>query len=364
MGFNCGIVGLPNVGKSTIFNAMTGANAPAANYPFCTKDHHTGMVPLADQRLDNISAIFRPQRTIPTQIEFVDIAGLVEGASRGEGLGNKFLANIREVDAIAHVVRCFAAPDVVHQYEKVDPIHDIEIIDTELLLSDLESVSKRWDKIAREAKLGEKEAKLQFHAVDIAKLALEDGKPLRSIDFSEQDAAVIRSMELITAKPMLFVLNVGDDDIKNPSPIVKAALDYCAKIGAPAIEICGSIEGELSSLNESERREFLTDLGLKESGLDRLARAAYSLLNLITFFTKDGPEVRAWTIPAGTKAPQAAGKIHTDFEKGFIRAEVYPYDALMKHGTEQKLKELGLVRIEGAEYAICDGDIVHFRFNV
>ncbi len=364
MSINCGIVGLPNVGKSTLFNAMTAAHVPAEKYPFCTKDHNTGMVSVPDPRLGDIAAIFKPERVIPAQVEFVDIAGLVEGAHKGEGLGNRFLSHIREVDAIAHVVRCFDAPDVAHSYDNIDPVHDIEVVNTELALADLEIITKQHVKISHAAKGGGAEAKRQLPAVEKLKAALEAGRPAREAGVTEAEWAELPTMGLITDKPELYVLNVNEDDVKSPSDRVRTALEYIRGQGASAIEICGSIEDELADLSDEEKREFLDDLGLEEAGLPRLIHAAFRLLDLITFFTKDGPEVRAWNTRQGTKAPGAAGKIHTDFEKGFIRAEVYSYEDLMRTKDEHRLREEGHIRIEGHDYVIKDGDIVHFRFKV
>jgi ribosome-binding ATPase len=361
MGLNCGIVGLPNVGKSTLFNAMTAAHVPAENYPFCTTDHHTGMVAVPDPRLDALAALYKPERVVPTQVEFVDIAGLVEGAHKGEGLGNRFLGFIREVDAVAHVVRCFTAADVAHSYEAIDPVHDIEVVNTELALADLELVTKRWEKSAHAAKTGSTEARHELPALEKLKAALEAGTPGRKADLTEKEWATLPPLGLITPKPVLYVVNVNDSDVKIPSALTQAALAYAAREGAPAIEICGSIEADLADLPEGDRADFLQELGLPEAGLPRLIHATYKLLGLITFFTKDGPEVRAWTIRAGTKAPQAAGKIHTDFERTFVRAEVVACEELLKAGSEAKVREAGHLRIEGHDYAIRDGDVVHFR---
>ena len=361
MGFNCGIVGLPNVGKSTLFNAMTAAHVPAESYPFCTKDHHTGMVAVPDNRLSDIAAIFKPERVVPTQVEFVDIAGLVEGAHKGEGLGNRFLGHIRAVDAIAHVVRCFDAPNVVHPYEKIDPIHDIQVINTELALADLETMTKRWGKAQHEASAGRKEVQRELAILEKVKTSLEKGDPARKAELHEDERTWLSSLDLLTAKPILYVLNVNEDDVKKPSERVKTTLAYAKEEGAEAVEICGSIEDELADLSDEEKREFLDDLGLEEPGLPRLIHAGYRLLDLITFFTKEGPEVRAWTVRRGTKASRAAGKIHTDFEKGFVRAEVFSYEELMKAGSEHKIKEEGHLRIEGHDYVVRDGDIIHFR---
>lgn len=364
MGFNCGIVGLPNVGKSTLFNAMTAAHVPAENYPFCTKDQNTGMVAVPDRRLADLAAIFKPERLVPTQVEFVDIAGLVEGAHKGEGLGNKFLGHIRNVDAVAHVVRLFDAPDVVHNYPEINPTHDIEIVNTELMLADLDAVMRRWQKIANSAKTGDKDAKKELAVLEKLKKALEAGQPARNAGVAPEEQAHLVDLGLVTDKPVIYVLNVNEDDVKSPSARARDTIEGLQREGNSVIEICGSIEDELADLSDDDKRAFLDDLGLEEPGLPRLIHAAYRLLDLVTFFTKDGPEVRAWTVKRGTKAPAAAGKIHTDFEKGFIRAEVYSYDDLMKAGSEHKVKELGHMKIEGHDYVIRDGDVVHFRFNV
>jgi len=361
MSINCGIVGLPNVGKSTLFNAMTAAHVPAEKYPFCTKDHNTGMVAVPDDRLARIAEIFKPDKVVPTQVEFVDIAGLVQGAHKGEGLGNRFLSHIREMHAIAHVVRCFDAPDVAHSFDSIDPVHDIEVVNTELALADLDIVSKRTAKLEHLAKTGGKEAKAELPALAKLKQAIEKGSPARKAALTEKEWELVDTTGLITTKPVLYVLNVNESDVKAPSGRVEAALRFAEEEGSPAIEICGSIEDELADLTDDEKQEFLEDLGLEEAGLPRLIHAAYKLLDLITFFTKDGPEVRAWTVRRGTTAPSAAGKIHTDFEKNFIRAEVYSYDELMKVGDEHRIKEAGHLRTEGHDYVIKDGDIVHFR---
>jgi len=363
MGFNCGIVGLPNVGKSTLFNAMTTAHVPAENYPFCTTDHHSGMVAMPDRRLNAIAAIFTPEKIVPAMVEFVDIAGLVKDAHKGEGLGNKFLSYIREVDAIAHVVRCFDAPSVVHQYESVDPLRDIDVVNAELIFADLDAVEKKAHKLAPHVKTGEKDAKQAMLVIERLERALNAGQPARRAALEAHEWALLGDLHLLTSKPAMYVCNVNESDVKAPSARVKAVMERAAKEHVPVVEICGGIEAELNDLaTDEERRAFLDDLGLEESGLERVIHAGYRLLDLITFFTKDGPEVRAWSVPRGTRAPQAAGTIHTDFEKGFIRAEVYSYDELMAAGDEHKLRATGKLRVEGHDYVIKDGDIVHFRF--
>lgn len=364
MGFRCGIVGLPNVGKSTIFNALTAAGAAAENYPFCTIEPNLGVVPVPDPRLQKIAAIFHPEKVMPTSIEFVDIAGLVEGASKGEGLGNQFLGHIRNVDAIAHIVRCFEDPDVVHLHGTVDPLRDIEVIETELMLADLDTVIKRIQKVEKQAKTGDKEAEKTLAACLKIQQGLNAGRPVRGQGLLPEEREAITDLFLLTSKPVLYVANVAEQDLAQPPDAVTKLTRFVAEQGAELVVISGKIEAEIAELSGEERSAFLKGLGLKESGLGPLARAGYKLLGLITFFTAGQPEVRAWTIKNGTKAPQAAGVIHSDFEKGFIRAECYHYDDLMTLGSETKVKEAGKMRLEGKEYVVKDGDILYFRFNV
>lgn len=364
MGFNCGIVGLPNCGKSTIFNALTAQHVPAESYAFCTIDHNTGVTIVPDERLDKIAAIFRPQKIVPTYVEFVDIAGLVKNAHAGEGLGNKFLHHISEVDAIAHVVRCFDNVNVAHVEGAIDPLHDIEIINTELMLADLEKVERHLDKNKKAAISGSKDAKKTAEALTKSKDALSAGEPLRKIEFTETELIALKPFALLSAKPVFYIANGNETDIISPSEKIKMVQEYAQKDNSECLTICGSIESELIDLSCDEQTDFLKDLGLKETGLVRLIHSGYKLLDLVTFFTKEGPEVKAWTVKNGTRAPQAAGKIHTDFEKGFIKADVFTFDELMSSLSEQALKENGQIRQEGHDYVVQDGDIIQFKFNI
>jgi len=365
MALNCGIVGLPNVGKSTIFNALTSAKAMAANYPFCTIDPNVGVVTLPDERLDKITKFVKPHRTVPTTMEFVDIAGLVAGASKGEGLGNQFLGHIRSTDAVAHVVRCFADDNVVHVAGGVNPLHDIDVINTELLLADLDTVEKRFSKAEKLAKnASDHKIKVEVSALQKLKEALDAGKPARTVDLTDDERVAARELFLITAKPMLYVANVDEAGLKESNEWVAAVEKRAAEEHGQVVRICGALESEIALLEPAERDEFLAEMGLKEPGLNRLIHSAYALLDLITYFTAGVQEVRAWTIKRGTKAPGAAGVIHSDFERGFIRAEAYHCDDLFALGSEQAVKEKGLYRSEGKEYVVRDGDILFFKFNV
>ena len=363
MGIKCGIVGLPNVGKSTLFNALTKAGIAAANFPFCTIEPNVGVVPVPDPRLSALAEIINPQKVVPTAVEFVDIAGLVAGAASGEGLGNKFLAHIREVDAITHVVRCFEHPDVIHVANRVDPLADIETIDTELALADLESVDKAIARYERVAKSGDKDAKAKIDVLGKLRAALDQGKAARTVALDDEEKAAVRDLFLLTLKPVMYVANVLEDGFEG-NPHLDAVRARAATEGAEVVPVSVAIEEELSQLDDADRDDFLKDLGLDEPGLNRVIRAAYKLLGLQTYFTAGVKEVRAWQVKAGATAPQAAAVIHTDFEKGFIRAETIAYDDFIKYRGEAGARDAGRLRLEGKEYRVQEGDVLHFRFNV